>query len=105
MPPNDIVFAPNAERELKKLSRDKQKRIFRGLREWCDGETVPDIEKIQSQPDFLRVRVGDFRLIYYPLTSDRALILVIRDRKNAYRNLGDLSIMLKTAKRRIGMAG
>lgn len=104
LPPKEYVFSPNAERELKKLEKRDQKRVFRTLRDWREGKLAPQIEKIKSQPDFYRVRAGDFRLVYYPLTGSRLVILLIRDRKNAYKNLGDLSAMLKTAKRKLGVA-
>jgi len=102
--PDEIVFAPKAERQIKKLTRDQQRIVFGTLADWKSGATSPSIEKIKSQPDFFRLRAGDFRMIYCLLTHARVLILLVKDRKDAYKNLGDLTPILRAAKKSLGIA-
>ena len=50
------------------------------------------VEKLVANPLLWRVRVGDFRIIY-TIAADEELIvvLVVGDRKNAYRDIRKLS--------------
>jgi len=100
--PDEIIFSPRAEREMKKLEKSLQKQVFDLLENWQNGHPQ-DIEKIRSQPNFFRIRAGDLRLIFYPMTKGRCVILMIRDRKSAYKNLGNLSSMLASAVQRLGI--
>lgn len=103
MSQKEVIFSPNAEREIKKLSSNHQEFVVSGIESWSSGKTKPEVEKIKSQPDFYRLRLGNFRVIYYPLGAERVLLLLIRDRKNAYQNLGDLPAKLKSAIMRVGL--
>lgn len=105
MSPKEIIFSPNAEKELKRLQKKDQKFVMGALERFSAGEGKQEVEKIKSQPCFFRLKAGNFRLIYYPLSSERVVLLLIRDRKNAYRNLGDLEQRLETAKRKLNIAG
>lgn len=105
LPPKDIVFSPNAERELKKLTRDEQSKVFDALEKWRSGDAKLDIEKIKSQPRFYRLKAAHLRIIYYPLSAERVVLLVIKDRKDSYKGLGDLSQKLDTAIRRKKLTG
>mgnify|MGYP001941626465 CR=1 FL=1 len=103
MAAKEIVFSPNAEAELGTLTRQQQKKIFRELRNWSSGESKPEIEKIKSQPSFYRLKIADVRIVYYPFENGRVVLLLIRDRKNAYRNLPNLPQKLQTAARHLGI--
>lgn len=105
MAPKKIIFSPQAEKEIKALQEGEQKKIFAGLKSWKAGEIRPDIEKIKSQPDFYRLRLGKFRVIYCPLSSERVVLLLIRDRKDAYQDLGNLRAKLSTAMRKLNIVG
>ena len=94
-----IIFSPNAERELKSLTREAQKQIIRSLERWAGGEAKCDVEKIKTQPDFYRLKAGDYRIIYCPLLGGRVVLLLIRDRKEAYKKLPNLPAHLETAVR------
>jgi mRNA-degrading endonuclease RelE of RelBE toxin-antitoxin system len=98
MKSTDIIFAPSSERELKKLAKDRQKDVIAALRRLCDGSETLEIEKIKGHPSFFRLKAGrDMRVIYHPLSGTRIVVLVIRDRKEAYRGLGDLGGKLQAA--------
>lgn len=99
-----VIFSPNAEKEIKRLSKHDQRLVMGALKAFSVGDGKPQIEKIKSQPSFYRLRVGNFRIIYYPLSPERVVLLLIRDRKTAYKGLGDLGERLNTAVRRLRIA-
>ena len=98
MTSTDIIFSPSAERELKKLTTERQKDVIDALRRLRDGSDTLEIEKIKGHPSFFRIKAGaEMRVIYHPLTAMRLVVLVVRDRKEAYRGLGDLGGKLQAA--------
>jgi mRNA interferase RelE/StbE len=102
MLPTEIIFAPSSERELKKLTKERQKDVFAALKRLRDGSETLEIEKIKGHPSFFRLKAGrEMRVIYHPLTGTRIVVLVIRDRKDAYRGLGDLDGKLQAALHRV----
>jgi mRNA interferase RelE/StbE len=101
----EIVFSPQAERDIKELSKQHQVLVISALEEWALGADRHQTEKIKSQPSFYRLKVGCLRIFYYPLTQGRVVVLMIKDRKEAYRNLEVLPVKLATAIRRLKVAG
>lgn len=97
MTPREVVFGPSAEKEIKKLNKRDQLTVLRYLERFESGEGLLDVEKIRSHPDFFRLKAGNFRLVYYPLSSERIVLLVIRNRKDAYKGLNSLDSRLETA--------
>ena len=103
MSPKEVIFGPSAEKEIKKLQRRDQKTVLRYLDRFSVGDGSVDIEKIKSQPNYYRIKAADFRLVYYPLSSERVVLLVIRNRKDAYKGLNALDRRLETALMQIDM--
>ena len=104
MSAKEIIFSPNAEREIKKLTKANQKVVWGYLEKMRQGEGKLEIEKIKTQPDFFRLRAAHMRIIYYPFSAGRVVLLSIRDRKTAYRNLGDLGAKLDSAFKKLKIA-
>jgi mRNA interferase RelE/StbE len=100
----DRTLDSQAEKDLKDLPKDDQALIVTALRKWKNGHGCPDLEKIKSQPSFFRFRASCFRIIYYPLSNERVVLLMIRNRKSAYRGLGDLRQRLGHAMLRLRIA-
>ena len=97
MSPDEIVFSPSAERELKKLDKTNQDLVFSTLQDWQEGNKEIKLEKLKGYPKFYRMKAGrDLRVIFHPITTSRIVILVIRDRKSAYRGLNSLHRKLET---------
>jgi mRNA interferase RelE/StbE len=93
----DVIFGPAAVREVKKMSKDGQKAII-DLAESLRGNMHPaGTEKIQGRPRFYRLRRGDYRIIYCPLSDERAVVLVAADRREAYRNIRSLDQKMAAA--------
>lgn len=100
--PIEIIFSPAAERDIKKLTKDNQKIVMAALRKFSDGSELIDLEKLQGHPDFYRFKAGkDLRVIFHPMAKGRVVLLVIRDRKEAYRGLDALQYKLEAALCRI----
>lgn len=105
MASKEVIFSPQAEREIKKLSKQNQILAISALEEWAAGMGRSETEKIKAQPSFFRLRAGNLRLIYYHLSKDRVVILGVRDRKDAYRNLDALPVRLEVALRHVRQIG
>lgn len=104
MNPKEVIFSPNAEREIKALQKKDLKTVWDALKKLRCGADNLSIEKIKSQLDFFRIRAGNMRIIYYPLSQGRVVILVIRDRKNAYQRIQNLGSNLDSALRKLGIS-
>ena len=102
MSSTEVVIAPAAKREIKKLSKYRQKQTLALLRSLESGSETLAIEKIAGHPSFFRIRRGDMRVVYHHLTGNRVVVLVARDRKDAYRGLNDLDRKLFTALQELG---
>ena len=102
MSSTEIVIAPAARREIKKLCKKQQLQVISLLRTIEQGSETLSIEKIKGQPSFFRARIGNMRVIYTYISANRVVILVVRDRKKAYRGLSDLDQKLCTALHEIG---
>ncbi len=94
----EIVFSPAARREIKKFDKQIQIRFIKAVEALSLDPRPSGAEKIQGHPGFLRIRAGaDHRIIYSILQDRIVVIVVLRDRKDAYRGLGDLDDKLKAA--------
>lgn len=105
MASKEVIFSPQAERDVKGLSKQNQQLAISALDSWAQGIGKHETEKIKSQPSFYRLKAGCLRIIYYPLSRERVVILMIRDRKDAYRNLDVLPKKLETAMTKLKIIG
>lgn len=83
-----VTLKPSAVKELARLSKPIQERIAATIDALAGNPRPHGCETLQGQDNLLRVRVGDYRIIY--TVHDRELlVLVIRigDRKEVYRRL------------------
>jgi mRNA interferase RelE/StbE len=91
----EVVISPAAERDLRKLNQQALKVVGKAI-DQLEIESRPrGIEKIQGHPGFFRIRAGDFRVVFYPMTPSRTVVLVVADRKDAYKGVGDLEGKLR----------
>ena len=98
MDPLEIILAPAALRELKKLERRELETVIKTLECLSATPRPRGVEKIQGNPKFFRIKAGkSHRVIYHVLQERIVVVLVIRDRKDAYRRLSDLDGKLATA--------
>lgn len=81
-----IEFLKTAQKELLKLPQDVQRRIAAKIDALSVDPRPPDSKKLKNGNERLRIRVGDYRIIYR-LEEDRLVILVIKigHRCNVYQ--------------------
>lgn len=82
-----IEISPSASRQLKKLDRTIQGRIFSRLDRLAEEPRPRDASKLEGHEASYRVRVGDYRIIY-DLFDDVLVVFVIRvgHRREVYRD-------------------
>ncbi len=73
-----IVFAKQADRALRKMSRNTARLIRERLDQLAEDPYArnPNLTRLQGRPGY-RLRVGDWRIIY-ELEGDRLVILVLK---------------------------
>jgi mRNA interferase RelE/StbE len=73
-----IVFTKQADRSLRKMSRNTARLIRDKLSLLAQDPYArnPNVTKLQGRPGY-RLRVGDWRVIY-ELEDDRLLIMVLK---------------------------
>lgn len=76
-----VTFTPAALRQWTKLDSSVRKRIRSKIETFAETG-VGDVKKLQGRGG-LRLRVGDFRVIFY--TEDQTMIVVaVGDRREIY---------------------
>jgi mRNA interferase RelE/StbE len=94
----EVHISPAARREIRKLNKKAQRLIMRALEALQYCPRPPKVEKLQGHPDYLRLPVGrSHRMIYTIISSRLLIVLVIRDRKDAYRGIDNLGEKLRAA--------
>jgi len=81
-----IEISRTAEKQLKKLSKDDQKRVVAAMLDLAENPLPKGSRKLTGYEDVYRIRVGHFRILYSCVA--RALIIIvlkIGHRKDVYR--------------------
>jgi mRNA interferase RelE/StbE len=88
-----VLVTPAFKRDLKKLDRRSQKRIFGTLDSLADEPRPRGVEKLKENAKFYRIRSGDYRIVY-SIDDEKsiAIVCLVRHRKDAYRDIASLNI-------------
>ena len=83
-----VELSPAAARSLRKLDRHVQRRILGALVLLRETPRPPAAKALVSHPGYLRVRTGDYRVVY-TIEDRRLLVLVLAlgHRREVYRDL------------------
>jgi mRNA interferase RelE/StbE len=83
----EVVFRPSADRALRRLPGDAQRRIVLAVADLADEPRPPGVVKLVGGENLWRIRVGVYRVVY-EIHDDRLVVLVLRvaHRKDVYRN-------------------
>jgi mRNA interferase RelE/StbE len=81
-----VIVKPSADKELRRLPLDVQRRIVSVMRALATNPRPPGVVKMQGGDNLWRIRLGLYRIIY-EIHDERILILVLRiaHRKDVYR--------------------
>lgn len=90
MPLDRIQFATRATRDLRKLDGPDRRQVLDALGALANGAENLDVEPLVGQSAWLRLRVGDFRVLYSPAGEQWLVARVVnrRDLDRAVRSLG-----------------
>ncbi|MCP4641908.1 MAG: type II toxin-antitoxin system RelE/ParE family toxin [bacterium] len=82
----EVRFAPKAVRQLRKLSKPVQRRVFEHVEALVDNPRPAGCTKLSGAEGFYRIRVGEYRVIY-TIEDQKLIVLVVKigDRKDIYR--------------------
>lgn len=92
-----IEISTRAERDLRKMTPAARRRVREGLGALAIGAANIDVKQLKGRAPWQRLRVGDHRVLYRPLTRNEAKvgdgILVARvvDRRELHRAVANLS--------------
>lgn len=81
-----VVLSPQAEKQLKKLSKIDQIAVAKKIRNIKDEKEIIQEEKLTDFRQIFRTRVGDYRIVYKK-TQSEIFIILIRHRKDVYKFL------------------
>ncbi|MEO7272183.1 MAG: type II toxin-antitoxin system RelE/ParE family toxin [Vicinamibacterales bacterium] len=81
-----VFLKPSAERALKKMPPDVLVRVSKVISRLSLNPRPPGVTALQGEPGCLRLRVGDYRLIY-TVQDDVLTVLVVTvgHRREVYR--------------------
>ncbi len=81
-----IEVLPSAADELASLPREIQRRLARKIDGLGNGPRPPGAKTLHGREKLLRLRVGDYRIIYRVVSERRTIIIVkVGHRGDIYR--------------------
>ena len=81
-----VVLAPLADRQFRKLHTFIQRRLKPHIDRLVTEPRPDGTVKVKGEPDLYRIRVGDYRIVYYVWDRDRRVMIVkIGHRREIYR--------------------
>ena len=82
----EIVLAPLADRQFRKFQTFIQRRLKPHIDALAIDPRPEGTVKVKGEPDLYRIRVGDYRIVYYVWDRDRrVLVAKIAHRREVYR--------------------
>jgi mRNA interferase RelE/StbE len=81
-----VSLAPAAVRQFRKLPILIQQRLKPHIDSLAAAPRPPGTKKIEGEADLYRVRIGDYRVVYYVWDSKRQILIAkIAHRREVYR--------------------
>jgi mRNA interferase RelE/StbE len=82
-----VGWTPPARRDIRRLDPRVKQRIFRALDRLAADPTAADIRQLVGTDDLWRLRVGDYRVIFwFDLPAQTIQIARVAHRRDAYRS-------------------
>ena len=84
-----VKFKPSAERQLRKIPPDQLRRVAAKIDFLAGDPRPPGVEVLEARELLLRVRTGDYGIVYQIQDSSLLMLVVkIGNRREVYRKLG-----------------
>lgn len=81
----NLIILKKAEKYLKKLSSNEQKRIIQALKLLIQDKNLVDIKPLKSRLEW-RLRVGDLRILYREDQKNKTYVVTkIKSRGDVYK--------------------
>ena len=82
----NIEISRTAEKQLKQLGRDDQRRVARAILALVDDPRPQGSRKLTGYDDVFRIRVGRYRVLY-SVSGKKLVIIILKigHRKDVYR--------------------
>lgn len=92
-----VEFLKTAVEELGDLPQNAQRQILKRIESLKDDPHPAGVKRLKSPEKFLRLRVGDYRVIYL-VEGKLLVVLVVKvgDRRDVYDDLGLLARRTKS---------
>ena len=84
MPKKTILWSPEARADLRAIDRETALRILHAINSYLTTG-AGDLKKLQPPRPELRLRVGDYRVLFLPKQELTIQVLHVLHRKDAYR--------------------
>ena len=85
MPRYSVQFVRSARKELERLPDSVLARVFARIEQLAETPRPPGCKKLRGARDLWRIRIGDYRVIYFLDDAQRVIeIRAIGDRKDVY---------------------
>ena len=83
-----IEFLPSSARQIKKLPKTAQRRLAAVIDGLAENPRPKGARSLSGHPGLLRLRSGQFRIVYM-IEDERLVVLIVRvaRRSAAYRDL------------------
>lgn len=92
-----VELAQRAVRDLRKMDGAQRRRVRAALEALAVGAENLDVKALAGQAPWLRLRVGDWRVLYRPLSAEEAaaggpgwLVARVVDRRDLERSVRSL---------------
>lgn len=81
-----VAFAAASDRQFRKLPALVQQRLKPHIDSLAGAPRPPGTVKMDGEPNLYRIRVGNYRIVYYVIDRGREVLVVkIKDRREVYR--------------------
>jgi len=83
-----VHFKPSADKALRRLPADVQRRIVRAVEALADDPRPTGLKKLAGDENLWRIRVAVYRIVY-EIHDDRLVVLILRvaHRRDVHRGL------------------
>ena len=83
---HSIEISRTAEKQLKRLNRDNQRRVVKAIVALAEDPRPPGSRKLAGYDDVFRIRVGPYRVLY-SVSGKKLVIIILKigHRKDVYR--------------------